>query len=329
MSGRMSKEFWEFAKKVAMMVEKLILEGGGSKVRRGRPRKYENWEVIFALMVKDGERLPYRKVEERLRELGERTMDYTTICYRVKRMGADGEGRGFLIRLIKLEVEKGMRILKAKEFWLFIADGTGIGYKDSYKMRWCRGSEIREVSCHVKVEVLVGRVRGVDMVVGCRVGKAYADENKLLEEIFRDVKYRATYFLGDRYYSKGKVIRMVRERNIVPVIPTENTLRKRVRSEERRWAKKMYEKYRDIYKKRYIVEQVFSVVKRRYDDRVLTKNQGIAELHALAMFALYNLELLFSLYFPPLSHIYLLPLFRTKKIKFFNRILELLKEGYE
>ena len=50
-----------------MMVEKLILETGGSKVRRGRPRKYENWEVIFALMVKIRERLPYRKVEERLR----------------------------------------------------------------------------------------------------------------------------------------------------------------------------------------------------------------------------------------------------------------------
>jgi hypothetical protein len=113
---------------------------------------------------------------------------------------------------------------------------------------------------------------------------------------------------------------MVRERNIVPAIPTENTLRKRVKSEERRWAKKMYEKYRNIYKKRYIVERVFSVVKRRYDDRVLTKNQGVAELHALVMFALYNLELLFSLYSSPLSHIYPLPLFRTKKINFFNTL---------
>ena len=319
MSG-MGRGFWGLVKRITMMVEKLILETGGNKVRRGRPRKYEDWEVIFALMVKIRERLSYRKVEWRLRELGERAMDYTTIWYRLKRMGVDGEGREFLIRLIELEVEKVMRILKAKEFWLFIADGTGIGYKDSYKMRWCRGSEIRKVSCHVKVEVLVGRVRGVDMVVGCRVGKAYADENKLLEEIFRGVKYRATYFLGDRYYSKNKVIRMVRERNIVPVIPTENTIRKRVKSEERRWAKKMYEKYRNIYKKRYIVEQVFSVVKRRYDDRVLTKNQGIAELHALAMFALYNLELLFTLYFSPLSHIYLLHLFRTKKINFFNTL---------
>ena len=122
------------------------------------------------------------------------------------------------------------------------------------------------------------------------------------------------------YNFKNKVIRMVRERNIVPVIPTENTIRKRVRSEERRWAKRMYEKYRNIYEKRYIVERVFSVVKRRYDDRVLTKNQGVAELHALAMFALYNLELLFSLYFSPLSHIYLLHLFRTKKINFFNTL---------
>ncbi len=320
MSRRMSKEFWEVMKMVVRGVEKLILEREGSEVRRGRPRKYGDWEVIFALLVKKGKSLPYRKVEERLRELGERAMDYTTIFYRVKRMGMDGEGRSFLNRLIGFEVEKWMRILKAREFWLFIADGTGIGYKDSYKMRWCRGSEIRKVSCHVKVEVLVGRVRGVDMVVGCRVGRAYADENKLLEEIFRDIKYRAMYFLGDRYYSKNKVIRMVRERNIVPVIPTENTIRKRVRSEERRWAKEMYEKYRDIYKKRYIVEQVFSIVKRKYDDRVLTKNQGIAELHALAMFALHNFELLFPLYFLPLTYIHLLTLSKTKKIDFFNSL---------
>jgi len=52
--------------------------------------------------------------------VGGRAMDYTTICYRVKRMGADGEGMEFLIRLIELGVEKMMRILKAKEFWLFI-----------------------------------------------------------------------------------------------------------------------------------------------------------------------------------------------------------------
>ena len=118
--SRMGKEFWGLAKRIAMMVEKLIFGAGGSKVRRGRPRKYENWEVILALMVKDREGLPYRKVEWRLRELGERAMDYTTICYRVKRMGADGEGMEFLIRLIGLEVDKMMRILKAKEFWLFI-----------------------------------------------------------------------------------------------------------------------------------------------------------------------------------------------------------------
>jgi hypothetical protein len=44
--------------------------------------------------------------------------------------------------------------------------------------------------------VLVGRVRGVDIVMRCRVGKAYADGNKLLEKIFRDVKYRQPTFWG-------------------------------------------------------------------------------------------------------------------------------------
>ena len=57
--SRMGKEFWGLAKRTTMMVEKLIFGAGSSKVRRGRPRKYENWEVILALMVKDRERLPY------------------------------------------------------------------------------------------------------------------------------------------------------------------------------------------------------------------------------------------------------------------------------
>ena len=50
--SRMGKEFWGLA-------EKLIFGAEGIKVRRGRPRKYENWEVILALMVKDKEKLPY------------------------------------------------------------------------------------------------------------------------------------------------------------------------------------------------------------------------------------------------------------------------------
>jgi len=32
--SRMGKEFWGFAKRIAMMVEKLIFGAGGSKVRR-------------------------------------------------------------------------------------------------------------------------------------------------------------------------------------------------------------------------------------------------------------------------------------------------------
>jgi hypothetical protein len=56
---RMGKGFWVLAKRTTMMVEKLIFGAGGSKVRRGRPREYENWEVILALMVKDRKRLPY------------------------------------------------------------------------------------------------------------------------------------------------------------------------------------------------------------------------------------------------------------------------------
>jgi hypothetical protein len=54
------------------------------------------------------------------------------------------------IRLIRIVEGEGVSVID-----------TGIGYKDSYKMMWCRESEVRKVSCHVKVEVLIGNVMGV------------------------------------------------------------------------------------------------------------------------------------------------------------------------
>ncbi len=64
-----------------------------------------------------------------------------------------------------------MRELRAKEFHCLIADGTGFGYSDTFRLSWMKGKEIRQVKSHVKTEVLVGVVKGKTVVVDVNVGK--------------------------------------------------------------------------------------------------------------------------------------------------------------
>ena len=49
---------------------------------------------------------------------------------------------------------------------LIAADGTGFGYGEQIKLNWMRGSQIREVSSHVKVELMVGKVRDRVIILG-------------------------------------------------------------------------------------------------------------------------------------------------------------------
>jgi len=77
-----------------------------------------------------------------------------------------------LMELIQKTAEEIMKELEAKEFYVLISDGTGFGYRDTYKLPWLRGKEIREVQSHVKTELLVGLVKGKTVVVGANVGKA-------------------------------------------------------------------------------------------------------------------------------------------------------------
>ena len=50
--------------------------------------------------------------------------------------------------------------------------------------------QIRRVSSHVKVELLVGKVRDSAIIIGVNMGKAYSDERKLLVEIFEKINIK-------------------------------------------------------------------------------------------------------------------------------------------
>jgi hypothetical protein len=61
---------------------------------------------------------------------------------------------------------------------------------------------------------------------------------------------RAKYFLGDAYYGKSvEILKLVKEKGMSGIIPVRDTIHTRVRNNYRLWAKRNYEKKRDIQEK--------------------------------------------------------------------------------
>jgi hypothetical protein len=84
---------------------------------------------------------------------------------------------------------------------------------------------------------------------------------------------------------------------MVAVVPVRESLRVKVRSQERLWAKEKYEKHKSLYKRnRYKIEQLIGNVKNIMDDRDNTRIYELASLYVLARFAVYNFLVLWDLY---------------------------------
>jgi len=122
-----------------------------------------------------------------------------------------------------------------------VVDGTGFGYNDKRKLNWMRGKKIREVSSHVKVELVVGRMgNGKDVIFGVAMGRVYSDERKLLEGMIGKVKARSKYILGDALYGMSvKVLRNLFEEAEEVIVPIKDTLHTRVRDPIRKKVRRM------------------------------------------------------------------------------------------
>jgi len=263
--------------------------------KRGRPKLYHDYIIVFALLLKILENLSLRDLESLLKELLPKAPDHATLCYRFKKIE-----NTILEKLIHETAKEIMKTLNVKEFYCLIADGTGFGYSDTFNLTWMRGKQIRQVKSHVKTEVLVGVVKGKTIVVGVSTGKAYSDECKLLMPMLKTLKVRARYFLGDAYYGKVEVLNEIKRLKINPIVPIRDTRHMKVRHLVRLWTKENYEKGKEVYRKnRFKVEQVIGIVKNKFGDRDCVMDFHTASLYVLARFALYNLILLFKLLFSP------------------------------
>jgi hypothetical protein len=88
---------------------------------------------------------------------------------------------------------------------------------------------------------------------------------------------------------------LIEELKLKPVIPVEDTLRRKVKNKYRNKIKAIYDENKEIYKDRYKIEQLFGKIKNAYGDRDNTKNYNLASVFVLIRFLIYNIAVLLSI----------------------------------
>lgn len=269
------------------------------KGKRGRPIIYLGIHIITAAIVMDIYKISLRKLEEIMRESKGIEADYTTYYKRIKRLNIK-ELREIIYKIRKKIGEK----VKGIKEDIKMVDGTGIMYKEKITVKYKLGEEKKEVNNHIKVVSVIGvgkdrngKEQGI--IEEIEVGRGYSDEGKLLKEIIKRGRIEGEYILGDGYYGKqGEIIRELKGRGIKLISPVKESMYKEIRNKDIKEVKARYEKLREVYKRRYKIEQVFGIIKRRYLGYINTKIKEIAMNRTIIKFLAYNLSLLiFNFYF--------------------------------
>lgn len=175
-----------------------------------------------------------------------------------------------------------------------LVDGTGVGYALPFHAQYRRGREIRKLRSHVKV-VAVGYWQGGRVwLVGVQLGKAYADEGKLLGEWVLQHGLGglpdSTLLVGDKLYGyRARLLEQLEGSGWLPVMRVEDGLRQRVRSGSGLRARARAQQYAEVLDGRYRIEQVFGSVKGVYGSYVGSVSWLGARSWAWGMWVLWNM----------------------------------------
>jgi hypothetical protein len=184
----------------------LILSQKPSK--RGRPRQYPDEIILTMLFLQTAWNLSFRDAEAFAKMIfGEEEIpDYSTYYYRLKTLPSL-----LVTDFIDFLSERPLKRYR-NQIVYFIIDGTGFKYDDLYPLKILRGTQIKEVRSHVKAVILSSHLaNGKRFVVSIALGKSYANELKLGEEILEWIGFNEEYrkvidgkpLIGDKGYDRG------------------------------------------------------------------------------------------------------------------------------
>jgi len=139
----------DMVKSLLQLIEDEVKESSHKK-KRGRPRVYSESFILLVFFIKVMRGCSFRDTVFYLEEiLNLKIPAISTLHYRFSKLNVSHFEKLFEKVLEKLGVQDTLEIM--------VVDGTGFGYDEKQRLNWMRGKKIREVSSHVKVEIIVGR----------------------------------------------------------------------------------------------------------------------------------------------------------------------------
>lgn len=267
---------------------------------RGRPPTYSEGLVLALWAFKQLHDLSWRKLEAISRQILPEVPDFSTLHYRVRRLPQE--------RWEEFNRWLAERALGGQSVELVLVDGTGWGFGLPYWACWRRGKELRRLRSHVKGVVVVGAVGRRRMLLGAALGPPYSDERRLVERWLKSPDSQrwgeGVWFVADALYGMGKgLLGLVRSLGWQAVVAVREGVWRGVSSEERQWARKLWQEHRDIYRRRYLVESWIGSVKALCGSYCRERGLEMALRAVWGRLLTWNLALVFLFVCPSALHL--------------------------
>ena len=91
-------------------------------------------------------------------------------------------------------------------------------------------------------------------------------------ELLNNYSFSSKFVLADALYSTNKLAKFLIDQLLIPIISTKDTSHQKVKNSYRLKLKEYYEKYKHLYKKRNLIENIFAKIKIPFGDKENTKN---------------------------------------------------------
>jgi hypothetical protein len=261
-----------------------ILVGPNKQAKKkGRPQKYEDALIITLWLFQILNNYSYRETLEKAKNEGFNVPSLCDYHYRVKQL--DDE----LLKSILEECAK--LLLEDKQTLCYIADATGFGFGDKYNLNWKRGTQIRTVQSHVRLEVImVVDENKRKIITAVETGGPYESEIEMLRKALKKLQpQKGLPFVADKGYDAVDIIESLLDRGFEPAIRIKETMRMSIRHPLRKLSNENWKRYGRM---RYSVEQLFGSIKQKIGSSFKLLREDLARKASIACAILWNFWLL-------------------------------------
>lgn len=258
----------------------------------GRPRTYDDALILTIASIQNLNQYSFREALEYCEDYFSDLPALSTYHDRLSQLTPD-IAQGFVEHI-------GKKIAAAskpapEDGRIFIMDGTGFSYHDSYPMKFFRGLEIRKIRTHVKVGALMEWAGKRRFIVSAMAGPPYAGDTALIQPILEQLPEGEGYVLGDKGFDSHRIFETIAKKGYSPAIAVKQGRCRILIKDPLRVLSKLNSNNPAIYDQRPLIEGLFGNLKQKLSSHVRIFKLEIAKTFALLRFALLNVSVLVAL----------------------------------